>query len=71
VLDDGPGIAAELRQKVFERAYRSDAARSRHPGGLGLGLSIALDVAQRHGFELELRDTDAGGTEFELRGPLA
>jgi signal transduction histidine kinase len=71
VLDDGPGIAAELRQKVFERAYRSDAARSRHPGGMGLGLSIALDVAQRHGFELELQDPEAGGAEFELRGPLA
>lgn len=68
ILDDGPGIPAELRNRVFERAFRSDEARSRHPGGLGLGLSIALDVARRHGFQLELRSPEAGGAEFELRG---
>ncbi len=68
ILDDGPGIPAELRSRVFERAFRSDAARSRHPCGLGLGLSIALDVARRHGFELELRSPEDGGAEFELRG---
>ena len=49
-------------------ADRADSARTRHPGGLGLGLSIALDVAQRHGFELELRSPETGGAEFELRG---
>jgi signal transduction histidine kinase len=68
ILDDGPGIPEELRSRVFERAFRSDAARSRHPGGLGLGLSIALDVARRHGFELELRSPEDGGAEFELCG---
>ncbi|MBM3990221.1 MAG: HAMP domain-containing histidine kinase [Planctomycetes bacterium] len=68
VLDDGPGVPAELRERVFERAFRADSARTRHPDGLGLGLSIALDVARRHGFELELRAPEAGGTEFELRG---
>lgn len=68
VLDDGPGVPAELRARVFERAFRADNARTRHPGGLGLGLSIALDVARRHGFELELRAPETGGAEFELRG---
>jgi len=68
VLDDGPGIPPELRARVFERAFRADSARTRHPGGLGLGLSIALDVASRHGFELDLRTAEAGGAEFELRG---
>jgi signal transduction histidine kinase len=69
VLDDGPGIAPELRSRVFERAFRADSARSRHPGGLGLGLSIAKDVADRHGFALEIRAPAAGGAEIELRGP--
>lgn len=68
VLDDGPGIPPDIRSRVFERAFRADSARTRHPGGLGLGLSIALDVAQRHGFELELRSPETGGAEFELRG---
>ncbi|MCY3002976.1 MAG: HAMP domain-containing sensor histidine kinase [Planctomycetota bacterium] len=71
VLDDGPGIPAELRSRVFERAFRADGARSRHPDGLGLGLSIARDVLERHGFELELRQPSERGTEFEIRGPLA
>lgn len=70
VLDDGPGIPPELRTRVFERAFRADGARSRHPGGLGLGLTIARDVLERHGLELELRQPPEGGTEFEIRGPL-
>lgn len=69
VLDDGPGIAPELRSRVLERSFRAEAARSRHPGGLGLGLSIAKDVADRHGFELEISSPAAGGTQIELRGP--
>jgi len=69
VLDDGPGIPAELRSKVVERSYRTDAARSRHPDGMGLGLSIAKDVAERHAFEFHMRDSSAGGLEIEFRGP--
>lgn len=68
VLDDGPGIPPELKSRVFERAFRADGARSRHPGGMGLGLSIAKDVCERHGFTLELRTSEAGGAEFEIRG---
>lgn len=71
VLDDGPGVPEELRAKVFERTFRADDARSRQPDGLGLGLSIALDVARRHGFQLELRAPPEGGTELELSGPMA
>jgi signal transduction histidine kinase len=70
VLDDGPGIPAEIRSRVFERSFRADDARSRHPGGLGLGLAIARDVCTRHRFELELRDPEQGGAEFEIRGPV-
>lgn len=69
VLDDGPGIPIEIRDRIFERSFRADSARSRHPGGHGLGLSIALDVCGRHGFALELRTPAAGGAEFEIDGP--
>jgi signal transduction histidine kinase len=71
VLDDGPGVPAALRAKVFERSFRADDARSRQPDGLGLGLSIALDVAKRHGFTLELRAPAEGGAELELAGATA
>lgn len=68
VLDDGPGIPDELRPRVLERSFRTDAARSRHPDGLGLGLAIAKDVADRHGFAMEMRRSQFGGLEVELRG---
>lgn len=71
VLDDGPGIPESMRQRVFERSFRADDARSRHPAGMGLGLSIAKDVADRHGFAIELRRSEAGGAEIELSGPVA
>ncbi len=71
VLDDGPGVPEALRSKVFERSFRADDARSRQPDGLGLGLSIARDVAERHGFQLALRSPPEGGAELELSGPLA
>ncbi len=71
VLDDGPGVPEELRGKVFERSFRADDARSRQPDGLGLGLSIARDVAERHGFRLELRSPPEGGAELEFSGPQA
>ncbi len=49
VLDDGPGIAVEALERVFDRFYRVDRARSRAQGGTGLGLSIVRHVAQAHG----------------------
>lgn len=71
VLDDGPGIPDELRERVLERSFRADEARSRHPDGLGLGLSIAKDVADRHGFQLEMLKSAEGGLEVVFRGPRA
>jgi signal transduction histidine kinase len=44
---------------------RSDQARSRHPDGQGLGLHIALEVARRHGFQLDFRRSEFGGLEAE------
>lgn len=68
VLDDGPGIPDEMRGRVVERAFRTDDARSRHPEGLGLGLSIAKDVAERHGLSMDMRRSSAGGLEIEFAG---
>ncbi|MEU3663141.1 ATP-binding protein [Streptomyces sp. NPDC032940] len=71
VADDGEGVPAADRERIFERFVRLDAARSRDDGGAGLGLAIARDVALRHGGTLTVRDAPAGGALFELRLPAA
>ncbi|GAB3136500.1 hypothetical protein GCM10027290_00340 [Micromonospora sonneratiae] len=60
VHDDGSGIPVAERQRVFERFTRLDDARARDSGGSGLGLTIARDVAQRHGGTLLVVDSDVG-----------
>jgi signal transduction histidine kinase len=69
VFDDGPGVAQDELARIRERSYRSDEARARHPDGMGLGLSIASDVAARHGFDLEFGASEAGGLEVRFSGP--
>jgi two-component system, OmpR family, sensor kinase len=49
VLDDGPGIPADERARIFERFHRTDAARNRNSGGTGLGLAIVSAIAEAHG----------------------
>ncbi|CAM5580312.1 sensor histidine kinase [Streptomyces fumanus] len=71
VADDGDGVPAGDRERIFERFVRLDAARSRDDGGAGLGLAIARDVAVRHEGTLTVRDAPAGGALFELRLPAA
>ncbi|MBT8452183.1 MAG: HAMP domain-containing histidine kinase [Deltaproteobacteria bacterium] len=66
VVDDGPGIAPADRERVVEPSFRGSEARTRHPHGMGLGLHIASDVADRHGLRLALRDTHGGGLTVEL-----
>ncbi len=61
VVDDGPGVSAAELKKISERRWRGEAARSRHPSGMGLGLAIARDVADRHGFDLRFERPEAGG----------
>jgi signal transduction histidine kinase len=68
VVDDGPGATEEELARLTERSFRSEAARVRHPTGLGLGLSIAKDVSDRHGFTCTLKKSEHGGLEVEFRG---
>jgi signal transduction histidine kinase len=66
ILDDGPGIAEDALEQVFEPFYRLESSRNRETGGTGLGLSIARDVAQAHGGSLTLANRVAGGLEAKL-----
>jgi signal transduction histidine kinase len=61
VQDPGPGIAAEELEKVLAPFYRVEGSRNRQHGGVGLGLSIAHDIARQHRGTLELRNADEGG----------
>ena len=71
VRDDGPGIPPESRERVFERFYRVDRARSRDTGGTGLGLSIVKHIVQAHGGEVWLQSEVGVGTTFFFTLPLA
>ena len=68
VADDGPGIAAELQPRVFERFARGDGSRSRAAGSTGLGLAIVAAVADAHGGTVAV-DSSPAGTTFTVRLP--
>jgi two-component system, OmpR family, osmolarity sensor histidine kinase EnvZ len=67
--DDGPGIPAAQRDSVFRPFYRLDAARNPNTGGLGLGLTIARDLARGQGGDVTLEDSPQGGLRVRLRLP--
>jgi two-component system sensor histidine kinase SenX3 len=69
VADEGIGIPSEEQERVFERFYRSDPARSRITGGTGLGLAIVKHVTQGHGGEVALWSAEGKGSTFTLRLP--
>jgi two-component system, OmpR family, phosphate regulon sensor histidine kinase PhoR len=69
VVDDGPGISLEARDRVFERFYRVDRARSRESGGTGLGLSIVKHIVQAHGGEVWLQSAPGAGAAFYFTLP--
>lgn len=71
VTDTGPGIPPEMQPRIFERFFRADPARSRsgREGGAGLGLSIALWIAQAHNGRLDLVRSDATGSHFAVYLP--
>ena len=69
VTDQGVGIPEDELDRVFERFYRSDPARSRHTGGSGLGLSIAKHVVQNHGGDIRVWSQLGSGSTFTIRLP--
>ena len=70
VSDGGPGLSPEIADRVFERFYRGDPARSRGTGGAGLGLSIVSAIVEAHGGSVTAASQGAGGAAFEVRLPV-
>ena len=70
VTDDGPGVPADLRGRVFERFVRGEAGDGMR-AGTGLGLAIVRAVAERHGGSVEVGDGPGGGARFTVRLPVA
>jgi two-component system phosphate regulon sensor histidine kinase PhoR len=69
VIDDGPGVPKEAQERIFERFYRVDKARSREQGGTGLGLAIVKHVVQAHGGEVRLESGPGAGARFIINLP--
>lgn len=69
VRDEGIGISESHLDRIFERFYRVDKARSRETGGTGLGLAIVRHVAINHGGEVSVSSEDGSGSTFTLRLP--
>lgn len=70
VMDEGIGISEREAQKIFERFYRVDKARSRAAGGFGLGLNIARIIVVRHGGTVSVKPRSPHGSIFTVRLPL-
>ncbi|NLU77186.1 two-component sensor histidine kinase [Micromonospora sp. HNM0581] len=71
VTDQGIGIAPTDVERIFERFYRADQARSRATGGTGLGLAIVKHIASNHGGRVDVTSTLGGGSTFTLRLPAS
>ncbi|GAA3035970.1 two-component sensor histidine kinase [Actinokineospora globicatena] len=69
VIDEGPGLAPEHRQRVFERFYRADPSRTQESGGTGLGLAIVDAVVTAHGGSVAVQSELGKGTTFSVQLP--
>ncbi|MFV2209856.1 ATP-binding protein [Actinomadura sp. LOL_016] len=70
VADEGPGLSADAKERVFERFYRADASRSREDGGTGLGLAIVAALVAAHEGVVEVDSTPGEGATFRVVFPL-
>lgn len=71
VEDTGIGISAEHLDRIFERFYRADKARSRDTGGTGLGLSIVRNIVTQHGGQVNVESLEGKGSTFRLIFPIS
>jgi len=71
VTDTGIGISPQFQQRVFERFYRVDKARSQSLGGTGLGLSIVKNIAEKDGGSIDVKSQLGSGSSFTIKLPLA
>jgi len=69
VLDRGPGVPPELRERIFEPFYRLPGASERH-GGVGLGLALVKSIAERHDGNVHCEDREGGGACFVVKLPV-
>jgi two-component system, OmpR family, sensor kinase len=69
VIDDGPGIPPDQRERVFERFHRTDDGRARVAGGTGLGLPIVRAIAEAHGGTVHIVPSETGGAVLQLEFP--
>ncbi|MFR9729916.1 sensor histidine kinase [Saccharopolyspora sp. MS10] len=70
VDDDGPGIPAEHRARVFDRFHRVQSDRARRSGGAGLGLALVAEAVRGRGGSVQAAESPEGGARFEIRWPL-
>lgn len=71
VQDSGPGIPEDLQEKIFDRFFQADTTKTRAQGGVGLGLSIALQLVKLHGGRIEVNSAPGQGAEFIIVLPLS
>lgn len=71
LVDHGEGIPPQIREKVFQRFWRSDTSRARETGGSGLGLAIVASIVSAHNGTVDVSETPGGGATFSISLPLA
>ncbi len=70
VMDSGPGIPAEERNRIFEAFYQGKTPQGGHVKGTGIGLSVVTEFVNAHGGSIEISESKAGGAHFRVRLPL-
>ena len=68
VYDEGPGIAPEMRERIFDKFYQGDLSHA--SSGNGLGLTIVRKILELHGGSISVADSKGGGAIFEVKLPL-